>query len=93
MRTSRLHRVRPTNRKGATFPAVISADSPGISVVVAIFSVFYSPDKMSVTSSTLKPGDRAPEFTLSAANREGSFALTELRTRGTVILEFLRGTW
>ncbi len=48
---------------------------------------------MSVTSSTLQPGDRAPEFSLSAANREGSFSLAELRSRGTVILEFLRGTW
>ncbi len=48
---------------------------------------------MSVTSSTLKPGDRAPEFTLSAANREGSFSLAELRARDTVIVEFLRGTW
>jgi peroxiredoxin len=44
-------------------------------------------------SSTLEVGARAPEFTLAAANREGSVSLGELVTRGTVILEFLRGTW
>jgi peroxiredoxin len=38
-------------------------------------------------------GDRAPDFTLSAANREGVFSLAKLRQRGPVILEFLRGTW
>jgi peroxiredoxin len=44
-------------------------------------------------SGTLRVGDRAPEFTLTAANRQGAFALAELRTNGPVILEFLRGTW
>ncbi len=46
-----------------------------------------------VGSSTLKVGDRAPEFALPAANREGTFSLTPLLARGAVILEFLRGTW
>ncbi len=46
-----------------------------------------------VESSTLKVGDRAPDFTLSAANREGTFSLSQLLRRGAVILEFLRGTW
>jgi hypothetical protein len=44
-------------------------------------------------SSTLEVGARAPEFTLAAANREGTVSLAELIARGPVILEFLRGTW
>ncbi len=41
----------------------------------------------------LKPGDRAPEFELAAANRETGISLAELRGSGPVIIEFLRGTW
>ncbi len=48
---------------------------------------------MTASSATLKLGDCAPEFTLTAANREGAFTLGQLRARGPVILEFLRGTW
>ncbi len=44
-------------------------------------------------STTLKIGDVAPDFTLAAANREGTFSLAGLLARGTLILEFLRGTW
>ncbi len=44
-------------------------------------------------SATLKPGDRAPDFTLPAANRDGAFSLAQLLARGPLILEFLRGTW
>jgi peroxiredoxin len=44
-------------------------------------------------TETLAVGDRAPDFMLSAANREGVFSLSESRQRGPVILEFLRGTW
>jgi len=44
-------------------------------------------------TSTLKVGDRAPDFSLGAANREGTFALTQLLQRGPALLEFLRGTW
>jgi peroxiredoxin len=44
-------------------------------------------------TQTLKAGDRAPEFLLSAANREGMFSLSGSLTRGPVIVEFLRGTW
>jgi peroxiredoxin len=44
-------------------------------------------------SSALQVGDRAPEFTLPAANREGTFSLAQLIAHGTLILEFLRGTW
>ncbi len=44
-------------------------------------------------SSTLQVGDRAPDFTLAAANRERTLSLRQLLGRGTLILEFLRGTW
>ena len=44
-------------------------------------------------SDTLRAGDRAPEFTLAAANLEGQFSLAQMRERGPVVLEFLRGTW
>lgn len=54
--------------------------------------MFYSPTRMAETS-TLKLGDRVPDFTLAAANREGSFALRDALARGPVVLEFLRGTW
>jgi peroxiredoxin len=45
------------------------------------------------SSATLKVGDRVPDFVLSAANRPGAWSLQELRQRGPVIVEFLRGTW
>jgi hypothetical protein len=44
-------------------------------------------------TDTLETGVRAPEFSLGAANREGSFSLAGLLERGMLILEFLRGTW
>jgi hypothetical protein len=44
-------------------------------------------------TETLVAGSRAPEFELAAANREGAFSLRGLLTHGTVVLEFLRGTW
>jgi hypothetical protein len=44
-------------------------------------------------TDTLTIGSRAPDFSLAAANREGTFSLTELLERGTLMLEFLRGTW
>jgi hypothetical protein len=45
------------------------------------------------TTDTLKVGDRAPDFTLSAANSTESTSLQSLLPRGPVIVEFLRGTW
>jgi len=45
------------------------------------------------SSQTLKIGDRAPEFTLAAANRSETYSLFQVLVRGPVILEFLRGTW
>jgi peroxiredoxin len=44
-------------------------------------------------TDTLQAGSRAPDFSLSAANRDGSFSLASLLTHGPVIVEFLRGTW
>jgi hypothetical protein len=44
-------------------------------------------------TETLGIGSPAPGFALSAANREGSFSLAELISRGPLIIEFLRGTW
>jgi len=44
-------------------------------------------------TETLEIGARAPEFCLGAANREGTFTLGGLLAQGTLILEFLRGTW
>ena len=45
------------------------------------------------SSHTLRIGDRAPEFTLAAANRSETYSLPQVLARGPVILEFLRGTW
>jgi len=44
-------------------------------------------------TETLTVGARAPEFLLSAANREGILSLSGFLSRGTLIAEFLRGTW
>jgi peroxiredoxin len=48
---------------------------------------------MKNATETLQLGSTAPPFTLSAANREGNFSLTDLTRGGALILEFLRGTW
>jgi len=48
---------------------------------------------MKTETETLRVGQPAPKFTLAAANREGSFSLSELVSRGGVVIEFLRGTW
>ena len=45
------------------------------------------------TTETLKLGDAAPDFSLTAANRAGNFNLREILGRGPAIVEFLRGTW
>jgi peroxiredoxin len=48
---------------------------------------------MKERTETLAIGDRAPDFTLPAANRDGTFSLSQWLQRGPLILEFLRGTW
>jgi hypothetical protein len=49
--------------------------------------------KMLDSTETLTVGSRAPEFLLSAANREGILSLSGFLARGVLIVEFLRGTW
>jgi hypothetical protein len=44
-------------------------------------------------TETLTVGSRAPEFLLPAANRDGIVSLSGFLSRGTLIVEFLRGTW
>ena len=44
-------------------------------------------------TETLEIGSPAPDFSLGAANREGTFTLRGLLDQSTLILEFLRGTW
>jgi hypothetical protein len=44
-------------------------------------------------TETLEINSRAPDFSLHAANREGTFTLDGLLAEGALIIEFLRGTW
>jgi hypothetical protein len=44
-------------------------------------------------TDTIEIGSRAPEFSLQAANCEGTFTLAGMLAQGTLVLEFLRGTW
>ena len=44
-------------------------------------------------TETLEIGSRAPDFSLGAANRDGTFTLGGLLAQGALMLEFLRGTW
>ncbi len=39
----------------------------------------------------LRPGDRAPDFTLPAVNREGRVSLADYRGRGSVLVGLFRG--
>ena len=48
---------------------------------------------MKSRTRTLEIGSRAPDFSLGAANREGTFTLGGALAQGSLILEFLRGTW
>jgi hypothetical protein len=44
-------------------------------------------------TDTLGLGSIAPAFSLSAANRPGTFSLAEMVKRAVLIIEFMRGTW
>jgi hypothetical protein len=44
-------------------------------------------------TQTLEVNSPALEFTLPAANRPQHFSLRDLVSSGTLVLEFLRGTW
>jgi peroxiredoxin len=48
---------------------------------------------MKVRTETLEIESKAPDFSLSAANREGMFTLGGFLAQGPLVLEFLRGTW
>jgi len=41
----------------------------------------------------LRPGEPAPDFTLPAANREGSVSLADYRGRSPVLLAMYRGLY
>jgi len=64
-----------------------------LSIVVPVSLLAYSRIKLRDRTDTLEVGARAPEFSLEAANRDGTFSLVRLLEGGTLILEFLRGTW
>ena len=63
------------------------------SVIVLGRLLPYSPLKVQHRTDTLAVGSHAPEFSIGAANREGTFTLAGLLAGGALILEFLRGTW
>jgi peroxiredoxin len=48
---------------------------------------------MKNSTDTLEVGSIARDFSLGAANRDGTFTLGDLLGKGKLILEFLRGTW
>ena len=48
---------------------------------------------MAQNSTTLKVGERAPDFSLASANGMGEVSLGKSLERGPVVVEFLRGTW
>jgi hypothetical protein len=73
--------------------ARISLGSFPATLIVPASRLLYSRITMADHTETLKIGDRAPEFVLPAANREGMVSLSGSLTRGSVMVEFLRGTW
>jgi peroxiredoxin len=42
---------------------------------------------------SVRPGEPAPEFTLPAANREGSVSLADYRGRSPLLLALYRGLY
>jgi hypothetical protein len=58
-----------------------------------VSALIYSRNRMQDYTATLRVGARAPDFKLRAANRQEEFLLSGLLASGTLILEFLRGTW
>jgi len=54
----------------------------------------YSQLRMQNRTATLEIGSLAPDFSLPSANPEGGvFTLSTMLEQGSVIVEFLRGTW
>ena len=73
--------------------ARVSGGSSSFSQAAVSSLVLYSRNRMSDRTETLTVGSRAPEFLLSAANRDGILSLSGFLSRGALIVEFLRGTW
>lgn len=48
---------------------------------------------MQARTDTLAWSSPAPNFSLQAANSEGSFQLKDLISEHVLIVEFMRGTW
>jgi hypothetical protein len=71
-------------------PQVIPVPHPLLFLVSTSLKVDIN---MKNRTETLEVGSLAPDFSLGAANREGTFTLGFLLARGVLILEFLRGTW
>jgi hypothetical protein len=44
-------------------------------------------------TETLSVGSIAPPFALHAANRSGEVSLSDLISKGLLIIDFQRGTW
>jgi len=83
-----------TFRQASRIPAqVASHGSAVLSAIVPRFFLAYSRLRVRNRTNTLEVGLPAPEFSLSAANREGVFTLGGLLKGGSLVLEFLRGTW
>jgi len=49
--------------------------------------------RMKDRTGTFEIGVKVSDFSLSAANREGTLTLGSFLAQGPLILEFLRGTW
>lgn len=52
-----------------------------------------SESRVEAPRSPLQPGDRAPDFTLPAADREGTVSLADYRGRTPLLLGLFRGTY
>jgi hypothetical protein len=71
-----------------------------VELELAIINDAVCADPLSQTENTMRDhtetlsiGSPAPGFTLSAANREGKFSLSDLLSRSPLIIEFARGNW
>ena len=78
--------------QGIALPIILRGSEPRPLLFLIFTSLKVEPNMQNRTD-TLEIGARAPEFSLEAANREGTFTLGGLLEQGTLILEFLRGTW
>jgi hypothetical protein len=79
---------------------MIAVPSLSAIVLVTMKSPIINDSKLPIRDShmkdhtqTLQIASPAPGFRLTAANREGTSSLSDLLSRGPLILEFLRGTW